>query len=100
MSRKTKKSKPALDKLAKVSHQAGLMLMAGAITLGLVEFPDRPDKVVIPGRPVFELATNNTALNPDSNPIRREQEEKETGTEAAYIGYSVTQRTPARSRSW
>jgi hypothetical protein len=100
VSRKNKNSKTNLDKLAKVSHQTGLILMAGAIALGLLELPERPEKVVLPSRPVFELASNNSRFDPDSNPIRREREEKETGTEAAYIGYSVSQRTPARYREW
>lgn len=71
--------------------QAGLILMAAAATVGMVELPEHPNsKVALTAQPVFVNAGENTT---DVNPIRREREE----TSPHFISYSVTQRTAGRT---
>lgn len=66
--------------------------MSVAVTLGMLEMPDRAARVVLPTRPVFAWA-NESSNQHDQNTLRRENEE----TEQHYISYSVAQRTPSRS---
>jgi hypothetical protein len=91
MSTKTKISDSTVDQLGKIAGQAGLILMTAAVTLGMVELPDRPNaKVVLPNQPAFAFADENDEAN---NPIRREREE----SAPHFISYSEIQRTPSRS---
>ncbi len=90
MSIKIKNTKTTSEKLNAVAMQAGLVLMTAAATLGMVELPEHPNKVIVPNQPAFAMATQNTEQN---NPIRREREE----TSPHYISYSVVQRTAART---
>ena len=93
MQTKTKKSQPNIDKLAKASHQVGLMLMTAAVTIGMLELPDHPNnKVIVPNQPAFAYAGNNIEDTNLNNPVRREREE----AGPHYISYSVNQRTPSR----
>lgn len=90
MSRKNKNA-VTLDKINEVASQAGLVLMAAAVTLGMLEMPDHPNsKVIMPSQPSFVLAGENDEAN---NPVRRERED----TAPHYISYSEVQRTAARS---
>lgn len=95
MPTKTKKTDKQIEKLSKMAQQAGIILMMAATTIGMLEAPDDAKRVVIPNRPSFAFAENNSEDNL-INPIRREREENES-TEANYIGYSVSQRTPSRA---
>jgi hypothetical protein len=113
MSIKNKNSKTAADKLSTVAMQAGLLLMTLATTLGMTELPDHPNKVVLPNRPAFALASNvtnnayNNATNNSSAANFRLNQEQPTATtvlrsereETAphYITYSTIQRTPSRT---
>jgi len=90
MSTKTKKSQTAQN-ISQLSRQAGLLLMSAAVTLGMLEMPDRAARVILPTQPVFAWANENEQNN--QNTMRRESEE----TEQHYISYSVAQRTPSRS---
>jgi hypothetical protein len=91
MSNKTKG--PTIhQKLTDAAAQSGILLMATAATLGMLELPDNPDKrVIVPSRPVFAFAGENTQSDTD-NTLRREREE----AGPHYISYSVSQRTPSR----
>lgn len=67
--------------------------MTAAVTLGMLEMPDRSNnRVILPSQPAFAWANENDELN-NNNVLRRTNEE----TEQHYISYSVAQRTPARS---
>lgn len=64
--------------------------MAAAATLGMLELPDHPNKIIIISRPVFAQAT----LNSDQgNQMRRERDE----AAPHYMSYEVAQRTPSRA---
>ena len=93
MSDKTKNTKTTSDKLYRAAQQGGLLLMSAAVTLGMLELPDRPNsRVILPSQPAFAWANQNQ--NPaNGNTLRRESEE----TAPHYISYSVVQRTPTRS---
>lgn len=96
MPTKTKNTKTPIETLAQVSQQAGLLLMAAAVTIGMIELPEHPNnKVVVPNQPAFAIANNGGDANPN-NPLRRESEE----TGPHYISYSVNQRTPSRTGKW
>lgn len=72
--------------------QFGVVLMAAAVTLGLVEVPnDHEKRALLTSRPVFEMATVNSEQG--NNPLRREREE----SAPHYISYGVNQRTPSRT---
>jgi hypothetical protein len=74
-----------------VAQGAGLVLMAAATTLGLVETNDHQNtRVSLNAAPVYIFAGENE----DVNAIRRERTE-ETGPH--YVNLSVTQRTPGRT---
>lgn len=92
MSTKTKNpTKP--EKLLELAQQTGLILMTAAVTLGMMELPNRPNsRIIIPSQPAFGMANEQDELN-NNNVLRRENEE----SEKSYVSYSVTQRTPARS---
>ncbi len=93
MSTKTKKSSKTVHNLTELSRQAGLLLMSAAVTVGMLELPDKGNsRIVVPNQPAFAWANENDASN-NQNVLRRENEE----TEQHYISYSVAQRTPARS---
>ena len=89
---KTKITKP--EKVLEIAQQAGLILMTAAVTLGMMEMPDRNSRVIIPNQPSFAMANEQNELNNNSNNMQRRENEE---SEKSYISYSVTQRTPARS---
>ncbi|HSX46234.1 MAG TPA: hypothetical protein VLG27_04525 [Candidatus Saccharimonadia bacterium] len=92
MSTKTKKPSTP-EKIEQAAGRVGIVLLAGAATLGLLDMPNQPEKrVVLPSRPVFAFAENNFESE-NVNPIRREKED----TETHYVSYSVVQRTAPRS---
>lgn len=93
MPTKTKNTRNVTDKLVDAAQNAGLLMMTAAVTLGMLELPGQDKRVIVPNRPVFELAENSEAINPNNNPLRREREE----TGPHYISYTVAQRTPSRS---
>lgn len=70
--------------------QAGLVLMTAAATIGMVELPEHPNKVIVPNQPVFAVATDT---NERGSTLRREREE----TAPHYISYNTSQRTPGRT---
>lgn len=92
MSNKTKNTKTTAEKLGAAALQGGIILMAAAATLGMLELPDRSSSriVVVPNQPAFAMATPGGGLN---NPLQREREE----ISPHYISYSVVQRTAGRT---
>ena len=73
-----------------VGQNIGLLMMATAATLGLLDFPDHPKaKVVLAAQPVYAYAQTTAGVNP----LRREREE----SAPHYISYSAVQRTPGRT---
>jgi hypothetical protein len=95
MSNKTKNSRSTAGKLTDVTKQGGIIIMAAAATLGMLELPDRSNgrAIVVPNQPAFAMATHNVQDQGQANQLRRERDE----TVQHYISYSVSQRTPSRS---
>lgn len=84
------KNQSISEKLANIGTNAGVIMMAAATTVGVMDMQNHQRiKVVIPNQPIFAYETNNTQSN---NPIQREREE----SAPHYISYNVTQRTPGR----
>lgn len=80
-----------VDHLAQLAQQAGIMLMAGAATVGMLEPSAHDDRrIVVPNQPTFAFANEDEELN---NPIRNERED----VSSQYVSYSETQRTASRS---
>jgi hypothetical protein len=97
MNVKTKTVKTPLDQLATIAQHAGLVMMTAAATVGMLELPEHPNKVIVPNQPAFAFAGENTNVNSENNnPIRREKEEVETH----YVSYASYQRTPGRTGKW
>lgn len=93
MSIKNKKTNAKAEKLTELAQQVGLVLMSAAVTIGMLELPNRANsRVVLPSQPVFAFAKDTGPFN-NNNTLRRESEE----TDQHYISYSIAQRTPARS---
>lgn len=92
MPTKTKTAPSTLDTLNHLAQQAGLLILSAAVTVGMLELPDRGSRIVVPNQPAFAWANENEDLN-NTNTLRRTNEE----TEQHYISYSVAQRTPSRS---
>jgi len=91
---KTKNTKTTIEKLGEAAMQGGIVLMAAAATLGMLELPENHNnRVIVPNQPAFAAATHNIDNAGQNNQLRRESEE----TVPHYISYTVTQRTPARS---
>lgn len=99
MSDKNKKSTPnsqtLSDKLNSFAMQAGLVLMAGAATLLMVELPEHPNKVVVPNQPAFAMASDAGTAERHSVPERSHREE----THPHQASYGTLQRTPGRTGS-
>lgn len=92
MANKTK-NKATLNQVTDAAKQGGIVLMAAAATLGLVEVPHDPDKrAIVPNQPT--LATAPDFSHPTgTDELRREREE----THSHSHSYSVSQRTPGRT---
>jgi hypothetical protein len=92
MSKNTKNQLSTSEKLTDLAQQAGVLLMAGAITVGMIEMPDHPNnKVILPNQPAMAVVGGNNGG--DNNPVQREREE----TAPHFISYSVVQRTASRA---
>jgi hypothetical protein len=93
MATKTKNNK-IINNLSQTIKATGVVMMAAAVTLGLVELPQEEEKrrAVVPARAVFAFAgeTNN---DQGGSTLRREREE----SGPHYISYGVTQRSPSRT---
>jgi hypothetical protein len=87
---KTKNTKTAAEQINVMAMRAGVVMMAAAATLGMIELPEHPNKIITPGRPAFAFALQNEEEN---NPLRREREE----TAPHFISYSEVQRTSSRA---
>jgi hypothetical protein len=93
MSDKTKNNKKLSKQIKAAAGQAGILMMAAAATIGMVELPDNMrSRVAVPNQPVFAFA-NNLEQQEQGNNLRRERED----TAPHYISYSDVQRTPSRS---
>lgn len=76
------------------AQNLGMVAMTTAALISMVAH-DETKKIVIPTQPVFTFADDSN-LNAQNNPIRREKENNEESG-AHYVSYNVNQRTPARS---
>lgn len=92
MSTKTKTT-DALDQLADAAQQAGLLLMTAAATVGMLEFPDHANRIVVPNQPALALAGESQMTGDQNRSLRREKEEVSEHS----VSYSVAQRTPGRT---
>ena len=92
MSNKNKNIQLPTEKLSEAAMQGGIILMAAAATLGMLELPDHQNsKVIVPNQPAFAVAAHGG--DDPNNILQREREE----VSPHYISYSVVQRTPTRS---
>jgi hypothetical protein len=90
MVRKNKKQL-TVEMMKYLGQQMGTALMAGAVTVGMLELPDHMNtRITVPSQPAFVFAEENSGGN---NQLRREREE----TAPHFISYSEVQRTPSRS---
>jgi hypothetical protein len=89
---KTKTAK-IQQRLADVAAQSGMLLMATAATIGMLELQEHPGdkRVAVPHQPSFAFAGETSHTGNDSQ--RREREE----VGPHYVSYSVAQRTPGRA---
>ncbi len=95
MSNKTKSPQTATDKLTEAAKQGGIILMAAAATLGMLELPDHTPAraVVVPNQPAFAMAARDINGQNQTTQILRERYE----AAPHYVSYSESQRTPSRS---
>ncbi|MFI5271395.1 MAG: hypothetical protein ACHQT9_05145 [Candidatus Saccharimonadales bacterium] len=90
MSNVKNKNQTITQKVASLSAQAGIIMMAAAATAGVMDMNDHQKiKVIVPNQPIFAYETENTETN---NPVRSQREE----TAPHFISYNVSQRTPGR----
>lgn len=78
------------DQIQDVAAKAGLILMASAAVLGMVEMSDGREKVVLV-RPTLAFAP---VANSNNDSQRREREEEAS---SHYISYGTAMRTPSRT---
>jgi hypothetical protein len=84
------KNQSLAEKMANLGAQAGIVLMAAATTVGVMDMQDHQRiKVVVPNQPTFAFETESTENN---NPMQREREE----VAPHYVSYNTIQRTPSR----
>jgi hypothetical protein len=87
---KIKKVKTFQDRSLDTVQQLGIVLMAAATLLGVVEIPEHNNRLNMITQPTYTFAAEH--FNNGST-LRREREE----SAPHYISYETTQRTPARS---
>ncbi|PIZ61607.1 hypothetical protein COY17_04085 [Candidatus Saccharibacteria bacterium CG_4_10_14_0_2_um_filter_52_9] len=94
MSAKTKNTNTVQDTITDIAQQTGIVLMAAATTLGMVELQhEQPgNKVIAQVQPAFATVTEQTQQDPGSL-LRRKREE----AGPHYVSYSAAQRTPGRT---
>ncbi len=87
---KNKNQKTFNDRSLETVQQLGIVLMAAATLLGVVEIPEHGKRVDLLAQPTFAFAAEHSE---SGSTLRREREE----SAPHYISYENTQRTPARS---
>ena len=87
---KIKNEKTFQDRSLETVQQLGIVLMAAATLMGVVEIPEHANRVKMQAQPAFAFAAEHAE---NGSTLRREREE----TGPHYISYDLTQRTPARS---
>jgi hypothetical protein len=55
------------DQLRQTGQKLGFVLMAGAATLGMLEFPEQPNRVALTTQPAFASINDSNEVN---NPLR------------------------------
>jgi hypothetical protein len=92
MVNKNKKQSPT-EAVKNFSAKAGVILMAAATTVGIMDTQNHQRiKVVVPNQPTFAFETENIQNPGSNNTIQREREE----VAPHYISYNISQRTPSR----
>jgi hypothetical protein len=92
----TKTKNKTADAISDVAAKTGLLLMAAATTLGMVEMPNHnKEKIVLPmqASPAFAPALGGSENEVQASQMRREREE----AGPHYVSYAVYQRTPSRT---
>jgi len=87
---KIKTIKTFQDYSLETVQKLGIVMMATATLLGLVEIPEHGNRVNMLAQPSFAYASQHSE---NGSTLRREREE----SAPHYISYENTQRTPARS---
>lgn len=94
MAKNTNTAQKALNNIQDTALQGGIVLMAAASTLGLVEVPHDPDKrTILPTQPAYAVNAEVGNHPTGSNDMRREREETHQHSHT----YGVSQRTPGRA---
>ena len=94
MAKKINNAQKALQVINDSALQGGIVLMAAATTLGLVEVPHDPDKrTIVPNQPAYAVNAEIGNHPAGSNDMRREREETHQHSHT----YGVSQRTPSRA---
>jgi hypothetical protein len=92
VSAKTKKQTKT-QKISQIAAKAGLIIMAGAATIGMLDMPNLIGRLAVPSQPVFAWANSNLKQEENSNSMLRERDD----ITPHYISYSEVQRTSSRS---
>jgi hypothetical protein len=88
------KIKNTNNKINQIARQSGLIILAAAATLGMIDTPDHLNsRINVPNQPAFAWVNNNLELHEQGNNLQRERED----IAPHYIDFSVVQRTAARS---
>lgn len=91
---KTKNYKVHLtDEVQQFAAKAGLLLMASAAVLGMVELSDGREKVILT-RPSAVFAPINNQIGQGTDTQRREKEEEAS---SHYVTYGTAIRTPSHT---
>ena len=81
------------DEAQQAAAKLGLVLMASAAVLGMVELSDGREKVVL-SRPATVFAPINNQIGDGMDTQRREKEEESS---SHYVTYGTAIRTPSRT---
>lgn len=81
------------DEVQKLAATFGLILMAAAAVLGMVELTDGRERVVLT-RPATVFAPINNQIGEGTDSQRREKEEEAS---SHYVTYGTAIRTPSRT---
>ncbi len=88
-----KNKKTSTEKISDIAQQAGMVIMAAAMTLSMAELRENPaNRLVLPNQPALETVGAHDGAGP-SQTIRHEKEE----IRPHHVSYSAYQPTAARS---
>lgn len=90
----SKQKQSPIEQMQDIAAKAGLVLMASAAMLGMVELTDGKEKILPVSRPAFAFAGDNLQNNSPNDVQRRDREEEAS---SHYVTYGTAIRTPSRT---